>query len=67
MFQVFDECAISEQVKEGLYKLYPHARRAHLKSGGNFPYLCRSSEVNLYLQVIVESEFTKNMNNSYMN
>lgn len=34
-----------------MYKLYPNARRAHLKTGGNFPYLCRSAEVNLYIQV----------------
>ncbi|XP_028411696.1 maspardin-like isoform X2 [Dendronephthya gigantea] len=51
IIDVFDECALSDQVKESLYKLYPHAKRAHLKSGGNFPYLCRSSEVNLYLQI----------------
>ncbi|XP_046862654.1 maspardin-like [Xenia sp. Carnegie-2017] len=51
IIDVFDECALSEEVKEGLHKLYPHARRAHLKSGGNFPYLCRSAEVNLYLQI----------------
>lgn len=34
-----------------MYKLFPNARRAHLKTGGNFPYLCRSAEVNLYVQV----------------
>lgn len=51
IIDVFDDCALSEPVKDDLYKLYPHARRAHLKSGGNFPYLCRSSEVNLYLQI----------------
>ena len=34
-----------------MYKCYPDSKRAHLKSGGNFPYLARSSEVNLMLQV----------------
>lgn len=48
---VNDECAISECVKEDLYKCYPNARRAHLKSGGNFPYLSRAAEVNVYLQI----------------
>ena len=34
-----------------MYKCYPDAKKAHLKSGGNFPYLSRSSEVNLMIQV----------------
>ena len=49
--QVFDESALSQRCKEEMYKCYPDAKRAHLKSGGNFPYLSRSSEVNLMLQV----------------
>ena len=49
--QVFDESALSTRCKEEMYKCYPDAKRAHLKSGGNFPYLSRSSEVNLMLQV----------------
>ena len=52
-FQVFDDCALSQPVKDELYKCYPNAKRAHLKKGGNFPYLCRSADVNLYLQVRV--------------
>lgn len=49
--QVFDESALSQLVKEELYKCYPEAKRAHLKDGGNFPYLSRSTEVDLHLQV----------------
>lgn len=49
--QVFDQSALSLEAKEEMYKLFPNARRAHLKTGGNFPYLCRSAEVNLYIQV----------------
>ena len=49
--QVNDECALSQAVKEEMYKCYPEARRAHMKDGGNFPYLSRSDEVNLYIQV----------------
>lgn len=41
IIDVFDHCAISERVKQELYKMYPQAKRAHLKSGGNFPYLSR--------------------------
>ena len=51
--QVFDESALSQRCKEEMYKCYPEAKKAHLKSGGNFPYLSRSSEVNLMLQVCV--------------
>ncbi|XP_064609632.1 uncharacterized protein LOC135473696 [Liolophura sinensis] len=51
LMDVFDECALSHQVKEEMYKCYPDARRAHLKSGGNFPYLSRSDEVNIYIQI----------------
>ncbi|CAG2123294.1 unnamed protein product, partial [Medioppia subpectinata] len=41
LLDVFDQCALSQSVRDELYKLYPEARRAHLKSGGNFPYLSR--------------------------
>lgn len=51
ILDVFDACAISDEVKEEVYKCYPEAKRAHLKNGGNFPYLCRSAEVNLHLQL----------------
>jgi maspardin len=49
---VFDEYALSNDVREEMYKCYPNAKLAHLKSGGNFPYLSRSAEVNLHLQVL---------------
>lgn len=51
LIDVFDQSALSNEAKEEMYKLYPNARRAHLKTGGNFPYLCRSAEVNLYIQI----------------
>lgn len=51
IIDVFDEYALSSPVREEIYKFYPSAKLAHLKSGGNFPYLSRSDEVNLHLQV----------------
>lgn len=48
---VFDEYALSNTVREELYKCYPTAKLAHLKSGGNFPYLSRCAEVNLHLLI----------------
>ena len=49
--QVYDDCALSQDVRDDMYKCYPEGRRAHMKSGGNFPYLCASDEVNLHLEV----------------
>lgn len=51
ILDVFDPSAISDRVKEDLYKCYPNEKRAHLKSGGNFPYLARSAEVTLHIQI----------------
>lgn len=46
-----DYCAIPQQLKDQLSERYPEARRAQLKTGGDFPFLSRSDEVNLHLQV----------------
>ncbi|KAK7063115.1 Maspardin [Halocaridina rubra] len=51
ILDVFDESALSYSVKEEMYKCYPSARLAHLKTGGNFPFLARAEEVNIYIQV----------------
>lgn len=48
---VFDESALSQSVREEMYKMYPDAKRAHLKKGGNFPYLSCGDEVNMHLQI----------------
>lgn len=51
IIDVFDEYALTNAVREEVYKCYPLAKLAHLKSGGNFPYLSRNAEVNLHLQI----------------
>lgn len=51
IMDVFDECALSQKVCEELNKCYPNAKLAHLKGGGNFPYLSRGDEVNLHLLI----------------
>lgn len=61
IIDVFDEYALSNAVREEMYKCYPNAKLAHLKSGGNFPYLSRSAEVNLHLQVIYKTIAIKNI------
>nr|XP_039247494.1 maspardin-like [Styela clava] len=55
LMDVFDESALSQSVKDDMYKCFPNAKRAHLKTGGNFPYLSRSSEVNLHLRIHLKS------------
>lgn len=55
IMDVFDESALSQSVKDDMYKCFPNAKRAHLKTGGNFPYLSRSSEVNLHLRIHLKS------------
>jgi maspardin len=40
-----------------MYKCYPHAKRAHLKDGGNFPYLSRVGDVVLYVEIHLRNFF----------
>lgn len=51
--QTNDYSAVPQQLKEQLNERYPGARRAVLKTGGDFPFLSRPDEVNLYLQVFL--------------
>nr|CAB3499857.1 unnamed protein product [Digitaria exilis] len=46
-----DYSAVPQQLKDQLSERYPGARRAVLKTGGDFPFLSRPDEVNLYLQL----------------
>lgn len=39
------------KVKDDMVKCYPHAKLGHLKTGGNFPFLSRSDEFNLFVAV----------------
>lgn len=55
IMDVFDDSALSIAAREELYKFYPDAKRAHLKRGGNFPYLSCSEEVNLHIQIHLRS------------
>ncbi|KHN04754.1 Maspardin, partial [Glycine soja] len=46
-----DYCAIPQQLRDQLGERYPEARRAYLKTGGDFPFLSRPDEDNLHLQL----------------
>lgn len=67
IMDVWDECALSSRVREDLYKSYPQAKLAHLKSGGNFPYLSRSDEVNLHLLIHLRQFDGTDLSASYLN
>ncbi|MBA0718660.1 hypothetical protein Golax_006393 [Gossypium laxum] len=45
-----DYSAIPQKLKDQLSERYPGARRAYLKTGGDFTFLSRPDEVNLHLQ-----------------
>jgi maspardin len=51
IMDVFDWSDVSQRVREDLYKMYPNCRRAHLKTGGNYPYLSRPDEVNMHIVI----------------
>ncbi|KAH7286866.1 hypothetical protein KP509_32G025700 [Ceratopteris richardii] len=46
-----DYCAIPQRLRDEVGLRYAGARKAVLKSGGDFPFLSRADEVNLYLQL----------------
>lgn len=48
---VFDDSALSSQARDDIYRNYTDAKLAHLKSGGNFPYLSRSDDVSMHILV----------------
>ncbi|XP_057869455.1 uncharacterized protein LOC131076332 isoform X2 [Cryptomeria japonica] len=52
-----DYCAIPQVLKDQLGDRYPGARKAFLKSGGDFPFLSRPDEVNLHLQLKLNGAF----------
>eukprot|EP01125_Pyxidicula_operculata_P007336 TRINITY_DN2497_c0_g1_i1.p2 TRINITY_DN2497_c0_g1~~TRINITY_DN2497_c0_g1_i1.p2 ORF type:complete len:128 (-),score=32.75 TRINITY_DN2497_c0_g1_i1:80-463(-) len=51
IIDTLDDVGLPEKLREEVYKVYPNARQAMLKTGGNFPYLSRSDEVNMHIEV----------------
>ncbi|XP_076905689.1 uncharacterized protein LOC143561506 [Bidens hawaiensis] len=46
-----DKCAIPQQLKDEVSERFPGARKAYIKSGGDFPFLSRPDEINLHLKL----------------
>lgn len=55
IMDTLDECAVPSRLREEVLKFFPDAKLAFLKTGGNFPFLARADEVNMYLQVHLRS------------
>lgn len=55
LLDVLDQSALASSVRDELGKCYPDAKVAHVKDGGNFPYLSRDQEVNMYIKVHLRS------------
>lgn len=51
LVDVLDQNTIATSVREELQKCYPEAKVAHIRDGGNFVYLSRDQEVNMYIKV----------------
>ena len=51
IIDTLDDNSRPEATKEEIYKFFPGAQQAQIKNGGEFPYLSRSSDFNMYLQV----------------
>uniref|UniRef100_M8BCM5 Uncharacterized protein n=1 Tax=Aegilops tauschii TaxID=37682 RepID=M8BCM5_AEGTA len=49
--QTNDYSAVPRQLKDQVNERYSSAKRAVLRTGGDFPFLSRPDEVNLYLQL----------------
>eukprot|EP00049_Salpingoeca_infusionum_P019234 m.360981 g.360981 ORF g.360981 m.360981 type:complete len:331 (-) comp19262_c0_seq1:359-1351(-) len=51
IMEVNDRSVVSAEVSLQLQKCYPNAKAAQLRSGGNFPYISRADEVNVFLKI----------------
>lgn len=51
IIDVFDRHMAVQKARDILSKMYPEARWAHLKTGGNFPFLSVAEEVNLHIMI----------------
>ena len=62
ILNLWDCYSHTESVKEDFRHCYPHAKLADLKSGGIFPFLSRSDEVNLHILVsLVVTNYSKKL------
>ena len=51
ILDTIQEVTLPSSLRNQLYSVYKHAKRAFLKSGGDFPYLSRFDQINLHLLV----------------
>jgi maspardin len=46
-----DKTARPPELREELWAQYPQAKQAHIRVGGDFPFLSSAEEVNLFIEV----------------
>eukprot|EP00397_Hematodinium_sp_SG-2012_P032437 GEMP01034538.1.p1 GENE.GEMP01034538.1~~GEMP01034538.1.p1 ORF type:complete len:327 (+),score=68.28 GEMP01034538.1:134-1114(+) len=51
ILDVMDKCMVPPEVRHQMVQFYPEAKYAPMKSGGDFPFLSRHSEVTLLIEV----------------
>jgi len=56
IIDTLDEVAVPEQLRKQVYEFYPNAKVCSMKNGGNFPYISRPDEFNLYLEVHLRNQ-----------
>eukprot|EP01133_Synstelium_polycarpum_P010774 gene10774-12552_t len=51
IIDTMDSKTIPEKMREEVYKFYPNAKTALLKTGGDVSYLSKADEINMHIQV----------------
>eukprot|EP00164_Ancoracysta_twista_P002858 GFYU01003805.1.p1 GENE.GFYU01003805.1~~GFYU01003805.1.p1 ORF type:complete len:314 (-),score=51.62 GFYU01003805.1:23-964(-) len=51
IIETFDRTALPGPLKDAVYRKYPDAKPAQLKTGGDFPFLSRADEINMHITV----------------
>eukprot|EP01132_Coremiostelium_polycephalum_P002794 gene2794-3474_t len=51
IIDTLDSKTVPEKLREEVYKYYPDAKIALIKTGGDFSYITRASELNIHIQV----------------
>jgi hypothetical protein len=46
-----DNVSLPDDMRQAVYDLLPHAKKAWMKSGGDFPFLSRADEFSMFLLV----------------
>ena len=51
VLHVLEKTVLRDDIYDEMIKCFPEAKTAHLRSGGNFPYLACEDEVNMHIKI----------------